>query len=428
MTSAPGEKHGGHVRKTLSTGVGAFALVLLAWLPWRETPARRPAAPRVGPAMVGSTSPATLQRTIESSRGRVAADPGDGEAAVLLADALMRAARVQSNASLALEAERVLRAALSHDPADYGVQRMLGVVYLSQHRFAEALQSATAAQAAQPDDAWNYAVAGDALLELGRYGEAFDAFDRVASRRPDAAAYARVAYARELQGDIDGALRVMGMAMESTAPDDVEARAWLCSQIGSLYLAQGQLHEADREFARAEFMFPSHPYAIAGRVRVAIARGRHEDALRLDATAAETPESLALRGDLLQRLGRRAAAEEAYRAAERLEREGWKQEQPQPAALARFLAERGRDLPQAVALAEAALKERRDIHTLDAAAWSYFKSGRLEDAAAAIAEATRTGTADVRIRCHESAIAAARAGAPTISEHRCDPLDMAARR
>ena len=414
-------------RAVMASAVAVSAVILLGWTPWREDPMRRTEASRIGRTL-GSTSHASLRQTIESTRARVASDPGDGEAAVLLADALMRAARVQSDASLAIEAERVLRAALAHATADYAAQRMIGVVFLSQHRFAEALESAKAAQAIRPDDAWNHAVAGDALLELGRYDEAFDAFDRVMFRRPDAAAYARVAYARELQGDLDGALQIMGMAMESTAPDDVEARAWLSAQIGNLHLQKGQLPEAEREFARAEFIFPSHPYGIAGRVRLAIAREQHEDALRIAETAAETPESLALRGDLLSRLGRMAAAEEAYRASERLEREGWKQEHPQPAALARFLAERGRDLPQAVALAEAALRERRDIHTLDAAAWSYFRAGRIDDAASAIAEATKTGTADPRIRCHEAAIAAARAGTMPRPAHRCDPLDVLAGR
>ena len=151
-----------------------------------------------------STSRAELDATIESDRQKVSKNPGDGAAAVQLADALMRAARVKGDASLAIEAEHVLRATLEHSSSDYLARRMLSVVYLSQHRFAEALTEAKAAQKLRPRDAWNYAIAGDALLELGRYEEAFDSFDQVMEHRPDAGAYARVAYARELQGDLDG--------------------------------------------------------------------------------------------------------------------------------------------------------------------------------------------------------------------------------
>jgi Flp pilus assembly protein TadD len=372
---------------------------------------------------LSATSRESLEMTIERSRARVDADPGDGEAAVVLADALVRAARVRSDGSLALEAEQVLRRALQHNPSDYGVRRMQGVVYLAQHRFDEALRLAREAETLRPDDPWNDAVAGDALIELGQYVEAFDAFDALVSRRPDAAAYARVAYARELQGDLAGAEALMRMAAESTAPQDLEARAWVSAQLGNLYLVQRRFGDAEREFARAEFTFPSHPYAAMGRARLHIARGELIQALHLVKQIAETPESLALTGDLHARLGDLIAAEASYRQAERLERDGWQYEQPQPAALARFLAERRRDIPAAVSLAEAAAAKRQDIYTLDALAWSYFRAGRVEDASAAIRKATRTGTLDRGIRCHEAAIEAARGGTRT-DQNVCDPLGL----
>ena len=254
---------------------------------------------------------------------------------------------------------------------------MLSVVYLSQHRFAEALTEAKAAQKLRPRDAWNYAIAGDALLELGRYDEAFDSFDQVMEHRPDAGAYARVAYARELQGDLDGALRLMQMSSEATSRQDVEGLAWTHAQIGNLYLQQGRLDDAEREFNHADFIFPSHPYAMNGRVRLLIARHRYADALDLSRRVPTTPESLAMQGDLLTRLGHLDDAEKLYREAEQVEREGWKQEQPQPGALARFLAERGRNIPEAIALAERAAAERQDVVTMDALAWSYFRGGRV---------------------------------------------------
>jgi tetratricopeptide (TPR) repeat protein len=369
-----------------------------------------------------TTSRAELDATIAANRQKVAANPGDGAAAVQLADALMRGARVNADASLAIEAERVLRAMLKHSPADYMSRRMLSVVYLSQHRFAEALAEAKAAQQLRPKDAWNYAIAGDALLELGRYEEAFDSFDQVMEHRPDAGAYARVAYARELQGDLEGAVRLMRMSAEATSRQDVEGLAWTFAQIGNLYLLQGRLDEAEHEFSHAEFIFPSHPYAMNGRVRLLIARHRFADALDLSRRVPTTPESLATQGDLLARLGHSEDAEKMYREAERVEREGWRQEHPQPGALARFLAERGRNIPEAIALAERAAHERQDVVTMDALAWSYFRAGRVADAASAIQRATRLGTVDPRIRCHESAIALSQRKAVAPANATCDLL------
>lgn len=355
-------------------------------------------------------------------RARVAANPGDGEAAVLLADALMRTARVESDGSLALEAERGIRAALAHAPDDYAARRTLGVVLLSQHRFAEALAAAHQAQAARPGDAWNYAVAGDALLELGRYEEAFDAFDELNRRRPDPASYARAAYARELQGDLAGAVELMQMAAAGTGAHDPEAQAWYISQLGNLRLLDGRVDDAEREFARAEFIFPNHPYARMGRVRVLVARRQYRDAYRLLAQGPDTPETWAVRGDIARHVGDVTTSRSAYLQAERLEREGWKQEEPQPAALARFLAERGLRADEAVALARSAAESRQDIHTLDALAWSYFQAGQVDRAAQAIAGAVRTGTVDPKIRCHAEAIAGATAGLTQPSPDICDPL------
>ena len=97
-----------------------------------------------------------------------------------------------------------------------------------------------------------------------------------------------------------------------------------------------------------------------------------------------------------------------YRQAEKLEREGWKDEEPQPAALARLLAERDLEIDEAVALAERAAGQRADIFTMDALALAYFKAGQLSKAARASLEARRTGTADRRILYHAAAIARAR--------------------
>jgi tetratricopeptide (TPR) repeat protein len=417
--------------------VCAVATLVLGWIYWQvpamrggesrardSSTARRSSQIRARGAEAGSsTSRAELGAFIATNRQRVADNPGDGKAAVQLADALMRAARVSADASLAIEAEHVLREALQHSPSDYPSRRMLSVVYLSQHRFAEALTEASAAQKLRPADAWNYAIAGDAQLELGKYDEAFASFDHVMEHRPDAGAYARVAYARELQGDIDGAVELMRMSAEATSPTDLEALAWTYAQVGNLYVLKGRLDDAEREFQRAEFTFPSHPYAMNGRVKLLIARRHYAEALDLSRRAPTTPESLAMRGDLLARLGQADDAERTYQEAERVEREGWKQEHPQPGALARFLAERGRNIPEAIALAERAARERQDVVTMDALAWSYFKGGRVAEAASAIQHATRLGTVDPRIRCHASVIARAQAGPLQSDQGICDLLN-----
>ncbi len=378
--------------------------VIATWLAWPQQRTRVASSPL---PLVLTTSRLDLNDAEAEARRRLAANAADTAAGVRLAEILLRKARIETDASRAIEAERVLRIVLAHEPSEYSALKLLGAVLLSQHRFTEAAEIARRAMTVNAHDAWSYGVLGDALVELGRYDEAFTAFDSMVRLRPDAASYARVAYAHELQGRLDEALRHMQMATESTSAHDPESIAWHHVQVGGLLFQMGRIDDAAREFARADYVFPNHPYARSGLARVAAARGNYSQALESYRTLmaeAATPELAATIGDLLARLGDRQAAEEMYAEAESLEREGWKMEEPQPAALARMLAERGRKIDEAVTLAEQAARVRHDIFTMDALAWAYFRAGRIPDARAASLEALRTGSMDRRIRCHAKAI------------------------
>ena len=332
---------------------------------------------------------------------------GNGRAAASFAAAALRRARLEANGGYTLEAERVLERALDREPGDYDVLKMLGAVYMSQHRFREALEVATRAMRMHPNDAWNYGVVGDAHIELGDYDEAFEAFDEMARHRPDAAAYARIAYAQELQGRLDAAIASMRMAAEATGAQDPESLAWHDAQVGNLLLQKGDVDGAAREYARAAHAFPGHPFAEAGRARVAVARGRVDAALAIyRALLKTTPasETAVAIGDLLSQKGDVAGAEAMYARAEAIERDAWLTEARLTTNVARMLAERGVRTSEAVQLAEEAARSRKDIFTMDALAWAYYRAGRVADAEAASRQARRTGTVDRRILAHAAAI------------------------
>jgi tetratricopeptide (TPR) repeat protein len=381
--------------------IATTALALRAARPDRNRPAA--AAGASAPFAAKATARGDLEKTIAAMSERLAATPTDSTAAVALADALLRQTRVTGNAGLAMRAESALKTVLADEPMDYPARRMLATVYLSQHRFRDAIREADRCLGQRSGDAWIYGVIGDARIELGEYDEAFDAFERMTALRPDAASYARASYARELQGDLDGALRLMTMAAAATAPQDAESLAWHHAQLGHLYLELGRLREARREYQHAGYIFPNHPFAIEGLARVAAAEGDYQSALAaIDAAlaASPTPAAAAFAGDMLEALGRHDDAERHYALAEA----AWRVDAPEPSRLARFLAEHGRHLDEAVRLAESA--GRHDIFTDDALAWASYRSGDLDRARAAIAQALRTGTRDRDIRAHAAVIAA----------------------
>ena len=284
--------------------------------------ARRSALPQtpIGSPGAPGTSRIDLDHTVQTMTARLERDPDDGAAAVRLADAELRRARVLANSAPAVQAERAVRRWLArkaseNSPYHYQARLLLATALASQHRFEEAIREAEGCLQAHPNDAMAFGIIGDSKLELGDRAGAFAAFERMAAIRPDESSYARISYARELSGDRDEAIRLMAMALEATSPNDPEALAWHHAQLGSLQFAAGRLDGAAREFEHAAFLFPDYPIAIEGQARVAHTRGQHAAALALiDPLVAGTPSSsaLALSADILRALGR---ADEADRRA-----------------------------------------------------------------------------------------------------------------
>jgi tetratricopeptide (TPR) repeat protein len=365
-------------------------------------------------APLAGTSRRDLTRTVEEMTARLAAQPRDGAAVVRLADALIRLQRVNNDGRAVITAEERLRAFLALDPDHYEAQRMLAAVLLSQHRFADAIAQANRVSARDPRDAWNYGAMGDGYLELGDYERAFAAFDKLGQLQPGPPAYARTAYGLEIQGDIAGALEYMRRAADGTSPNDPEAQAWHYAQAGDLWLQQGRVGDARREFERAAATFPNHPLAMAGLAKIKILDGDRAGArltYQQQLAHVPTPDLAIVIGDLLAAEGDATGAEQYYRMGEQIERAAWGNGIKQPQVLARVLCERDRSLPEALGLAQDAARVTRDIFTMDTLGWCAFRTGDLAGAKSASAQAIRTGSVDARIRYHRAEILAA-AGDP----------------
>ncbi len=395
--------------KTVSNGVAiaviaaVFGLIVRANVGGSDPAARQPDPKPAGTAGAPGTTRDGLQQTADQMRTRLAANPTDAAAAVVLADALLRQARVSGNVGLALEAEHALSVALKSDPLHYQARRMLATVYLSQHRFGQAVREAERARDQFPRDPWNYGVIGDGHLELGEYDEAYAAFQQMLDLRPNASAYARASYSFELRGNLPAALEAMKMAADATSPRDAESLAWHHAQVGHLLFQLGRMHEARAEYQRAAAFWPGHPSAVLGLGRLKVAERDYAGALALyleQFKSAPTPDLAAEIGDLYAAQGNRADSDRYYALAEA----GWRSDAPEPKNLARFLADRGRSLDQAVTIAEQAARDRHDIQTEDALAWSYFRVGRIADASRASVQALRTGTRDRALLYHAAAI------------------------
>jgi tetratricopeptide (TPR) repeat protein len=351
------------------------------------------------------TAPRALAQARRELQAFLDGSPTDARAAARLAEIALRDARVTGNPGPVLEAEATLRRAMASRPS-YEGERALAAILLSQHRFTEAAHIATRLAALEPTDTWLQGVIGDAALERGDYDRAFDAFDAMARLRPDAPAYARVAYGRELQGDLSGALQAMTMAFEATSPHDLEAQAWHATQLADLCRQLGRPSQARAWVERALHTFPGYGPALVRKAEVLVAAGDlagAADVLERAVVAVPTAGALALLGDVQHVRGRTLDAERAYARADG----AWRASTPEPREHALFLAMRRRDLPQALALAAQATRGGRDIVSAEAHAWAAFQSGDLTTAKRQIDDAVRTGSRLRRLRHHAAAIDAA---------------------
>src|SRR3989442_7058933 len=110
----------------------------------------------------------------------------------------------------------------------------MGSMALARPQFAAALDWGRKAHALEPASSRALGVIGDAEIELGRYPQALATFHQMINLRPDLSSYARVSYARELYGDVPGAIEAMQQAVEACGPGP-DKTASTPVRLGELY-------------------------------------------------------------------------------------------------------------------------------------------------------------------------------------------------
>jgi len=116
----------------------------------------------------------------------------------------------------------------------YDGLKLRAKLQLTNHRFAEALETVRRAQTFRDDDHDVWGMITDALVETGDYAGAVKAAQRMIDLRPESSSYARVSYLRELHGDTEGAIQAMTLAVKAANPNDPEGMAWYRAQLRAL--------------------------------------------------------------------------------------------------------------------------------------------------------------------------------------------------
>jgi len=366
----------------LAFGIGLAVLLL--------TEGGGAAAPRAvaHPVLTGtSTDIPNLQRAVRSS-------PKNEELRSALAAAYLQRVRETGDPSFYTRAEGVLRAPKTPDGL-----ATAGELALARHDFAGALKLGIRAGAE------GSFVRVDALVELGRYAEAERELQAMVDRKPNLAAYARVSYLRELNGDLQGAAGAMRLAVAAGGPAP-ENNAYVRALLGELERRLGHRAQARREFGMALALVPGFPAAEAGMARLEGGTQR----LRRVVDTLPLPDYVVALGETELAAGRTDAARrdlELVEAEQQLQRAAGVDVDVE---LAVFEADHGSPA-KAVTLARRGWDAAPSVRAADALGWALTRAGDAQAGYRWARRALELGSLDPIWRAH-AGLSALAAGKP----------------
>jgi tetratricopeptide (TPR) repeat protein len=416
--------HGRIRGAVLTTAVVGLAVALLLTggvllRPERRTSEGAGASPQSATAPAGDRIAAVTR-----AQQRLRDVPGDYLTWAELGAAYVQQARVTADPSYYLKAQGALERSIQvrRDGNSFALTG-LATLAAARHDFVRALDLGRRSLVIDAYSATTYGVVGDALVELGRYDEAFRAIQRMVDLRPDVASYARASYAWELRGDLTRARRALEQALDAApAPDD---QGFALYYLGELAWNAGDLGTAERRYAEGVRRAPGYLPLQEGRAKVLAARGRTAEAIAAYRTLTERlpqPAYVAELGDLLTATGNDADAAQQYalvRAGQRLLRANGVDTDLE---LALFDADHGNPAG-ALRAARAVYATRKGVFAEDALAWALHAAGRDRQALPHARAAQRLRTRSAVLRYHLAMISAALGDRPGAREQLTAALD-----
>jgi tetratricopeptide (TPR) repeat protein len=351
----------------------------------------------------------SLEEAITQMQTRIEQSDRDHDAYAQLGLLLLQRVRSSGDAADYQRADQALSAALAREPNQVDALVGKGILALALHDFRGALVWAERARAINPYRPDILGIMTDAHVELGQYEQAIAVLQEMVDMRPGLNSFTRMAYVRELHGDVDGAIEAMQAAAAMGLPGD-EPVLWTLVQLGNLYFNRGDLVAAEASYQAALRQSPDYVHALAGMAKVWAAQGRQTEAIaQYRQVLAHLPlpgVAIAL-GELLEAGGDMAGAEEQYELVELIQRLNASAGMDVDLEMALFGSDHGTDKAAALAQAEAVYAKRSTIYAADVLAWALYHNGRAGEARVYMEEALRLGTRDARLYYHAGMIALA---------------------
>jgi tetratricopeptide (TPR) repeat protein len=382
-----------------------FSAILLFW--WAAVHG----STRIPPARPLPSDEPEVLGSIAFFEARVASDPGDTPAQNRLGSLYLQRLRQTGDHGCIAFAERAALASLAFVPApqNSGAVSLLAQARAASHRFADA-RDLTEALIAQSEKGELYGTLGDALAELGDYGQASVAYERMEALGPDdLGTLTRLARFDYLHGRVASAQERLLTALEMASARQQPPRetlAWIRWQLGELAFSVGDYASAEAWYRSGLVIHPTHVALLGSLGRLLAGGGRTAEAIRFYERAIAidpVPPIVASLADVYALEGNESRSHELLESIGTDPLDG--------RHIANIHADHGVHVEEAYALARDDWSRRQDVFGADTLAWTALKAGHLEEARAAMVEARRLGTRDARMLYHAGMIALA-AGRP----------------
>jgi tetratricopeptide (TPR) repeat protein len=351
---------------------------------------------------VDPSSSSPTDRAIADAQARIVRDPADRQALLDLAQAYLQKARERADPSLYNKTAGILAALEKVEPGDLGLLVTDGTLANARHRFSEALRLGQEATRLAPASEAAWGVVVDSANELGRYDESVAATQKMADLRGDLPALSRVSYARELRGDLDGAITAMTEAVTAGGTQGGENVAYVDALLGNLLLTSGRVQDAEEYYDDALAAFPGLAAAEAGQAQVLVAEGKPAQAAALlDQVVRVQPlaQYAISEGDDYSAAGEPDRAAEAYALVRVIERLYAANGVDVDLELALFDADHSPG-PAALAEARRGYEARPSYLGHEVVAWNLYRLGQTEAAGREISSALALGDRDPMLRFH----------------------------
>ncbi len=352
---------------------------------------------------------ATTDERVAQSQHVLAADPQKVDNYNALAAAYLQKLRETGDFDYVNRASKIIDQALAREPRNYEALRLSNEVDLNWHRFSKVAETSRKLAELKPDDPRNWGTLGDALMELGEYHAAAEAYQHMVNLRAGLAGFNRVAWYRFVTGDHAGAIEMMQKAIGSrtAVPENL---AWCLVELGNMQFKSGKLEDAAAAYENALVLFPGYHRALAGMGQVLAAQGRRDDAIAAYQRAQAViplPEYAAALEDLYTLAGRKQEAAKQAALIDMIAKMAEANNEKTNRNLVLIYSDHGRKLDRALQMIQAELADRRDVYTYDALAWALYRNGKYAEAAEASRTALQMHTPEPAFYYHAGMIQAA---------------------